>query len=478
MAIPLVIGDANRRWWVLGATGGSLAIVLLDEVVVGVALPTIRDDLGMSQLASHWIVNAYMLALTAFVAAGGRLGDVIGHRPVFIGGAVVFGAASLASGLAASGEWLLASRAAQGAGAAALWSTGVAMTGMVFPAGERGRAFAYYTLGGTAAMLVGPFVGGLLTEFASWRWIFFLNLPVAAGVVWVTVAAWREPPETATDRPSFDLPGLTSLSAVLLPLVLALMQAPDWGWGSPAVIVLLAAAAAALPVFLLVESRVSEPLIDIELFRRPTVVGANLVLLAAQFSKIAMIVFGALFLQDKIGMSPFEAGVAILAALAPVALTIRRAGRMTDEIGSRLPTLVGTATMTAGLAWVAIFASQESYPLLLPGLVLWGLSLPFFFTPPRAAVLDIVPLDKHGEAGGVLTTAQMLGGTLGVSLLGAVLVDSGSYSALFGLAAAVTAGAWCATFFLIDHVKTAAKRSIAHWPADNVGRATGGGPRG
>jgi MFS family permease len=338
-----------------------------------------------------------------------------------------------------------------------MWSTGIGMTASVFGPSERGKAFAYYGFGGTIALCLGPFVGGLLTEVASWRWIFFINLPIVAGVIAVMAVAWREPDRTALKAP-FDYRGLALSALILVPLVLGLMQGPDWGWDSASVLALLAIAAIALPVFAWLELRAAAPLIDVRLLRQKTVVASNVALAAAQFSKMSVIVFGALFLQDRLGMSPLEAGAALLAATAAVALGLVPSGRLTDKHGPRWPTLLGVTGMLIGLVWLAIFVPEKSYPLLLPGFVLWGASLPFFFTPPRSATMNIVPEEKHDEAGGVMTTSQMLGGTLGISVLGAVLVDSGSFAAIFAVTAGLTALAWLVCFPLMQRPEPHHKR--------------------
>jgi EmrB/QacA subfamily drug resistance transporter len=447
MAQRAAEGEAARRWWILAATGGSLAIVLLDETVVGVALPTIRDDLGMSQLLSHWVVNAYLLVLTVFVAAAGRLGAVVGQGRVFIAGAAVFGAGSLASALSPGSAMLIAARSVQGLGGAALFAVGVAMTGIAFSDRERGHAIGLYGVIGTVAIALGPFVGGFLTDAASWRWIFVLNLPLVAVTIAIVASVWREP-EYGGARPRFDGLGLVTLGLVLGPLVLALMQAPDWGWSSPAVIGLLLLSASALAAFVHTERRAADPLIELELLERPTVVGSNLVLASAQFTKIAVIVFGALYLQEAVGLSPFEAGAALLVAMGPVPFVGGWAGRITDRRGSRAPTLAGIVVMTAALAWLAAFAGESRFLLLVPGLLGWGLSIQFFFTPPETALMNAVPPEKRGEAGGIAVTAQMLGGTLGVAVLGAVLLDSG-FAAVFALSAGVAAITWVAAYLLL-----------------------------
>lgn len=253
---------------------------------------------------------------------------------------------SLAAGLAQSGEWIILARAAQGAGAAVVFSITVAMIGAVFPKQELGRAFGIFGLVATLALGLGPFVGGLVTELISWRVIFFLNLPLVVAVVVVIAAAWREPGREGP-RPRFDYGGQLALMAMLLPLVLALTQGPDWGWGSPAVIALLAVAVLATPVFVLVERRSREPLIDFEVLARPLVAGCNVVVAGAQFTKIAVIVFGALYFQEGLDMTPLGAGAALLTAMALTPITGSLAGSLIDRYGNRLTTLVGASRWEA-----------------------------------------------------------------------------------------------------------------------------------
>lgn len=422
-------------------------MVLLDETVVGVALDTIREDLGMSDLFSHWVVNAYLLTLTLSVAAAGRLADVIGVRDTFLVGAAVFGVASVAAGIAQSGEWLVAARAVQGVGGAFMFTIGTTMCGIAFEERQRGFAIGIYGVIGTIAIALGPFVGGVLVEFASWRWIFFLNIPIALAAVAIVLTAWRDPEGIGT-RPHFDVRGLLGLSLLLGPLVLALMQAPEWGWDDPATIGLLALSALGGLVFTRVELRVPEPLIELELLARPTVLGANLTLLFAQFGKVSLIVFGALYLQGPVGFTPLEAGAALLLANALVPPGALIAGRVTDSRGARGPLLLGLVCVTASFAWIAALAGEESLPVLIPGLLLYGWSQGFLFGPAIAAILNAVPPEKRGEASGVLTTAQMLGGALAVPVLGAALLDHG-YTEVFWVTAGLALVTLVISFFTV-----------------------------
>ena len=444
MSQLLGITDTNRKWWILAATGGSLALVLLDEGVF-LALPTIRDELGLSEVLTQWIVNAYVLALTVSVAAAGRLGDIVGHRPVFIGGAAMLSAGSVIVGIAEGTELLLAGRAIQGLGTAGILSLGVSMTGIAFAERERGVALGIYGLVGAVSAAVSPFLGGLLTDELSWRWIPLLNIPFALALIMIVAVAWREPQRDSA-RAAFDAPGLSLLLATLVPLVVALMQAPVWGWGSPTVISLFAVSALSLAGFVWVERRATSPLIDLEMLRRPTVLGANAVVACAQFSVLTMLVFGSIYLQDRLGMSALLAGTALLAAVVPSLFTSILAGQLSDRFGSRSPALAGTAASFLALAWIAFLVPAESYVLLLPGFVVWGLALSFLFTPSQTAVMNAVAAHKRGEMAGIQTTGRQLGGTLAVAVLGSVLVSTDSFGAVFAIAAAVTLAVWMVAF--------------------------------
>ena len=449
----LGINESNRRWWILAAAGGSLAIFLLDEILVGVALPTIRDDLGTSQLVAQWAVNAFVLAFTAVVAATGRLGDLLGHRLVLISGAALLVGGAIAAGTAQSGEWLIAGRAVMGLGTAGLFSMGIAMVGIAFAQNERGFAIGIYSLIGASAAAIAPILGGVITDLATWRLIFFLNVPLAVAVVAIMTTAWHAP-VAATQAARFDRRGFLLLLLFLIPLVLALMQSPVWGFSSPAFVALIVVSALALVGFVWVERRVTAPLVDFNLFRSPTSVGSNVVIFCAQFAKMAVLVFGALYLQDRLNMSPLEAGGALVAATAPGWIASIVAGRMTDRIGTRAPTLLGVGAMAISLIVLTLLLPDERYVVLIPGFLLFGLALPFFFVPPRTAIFNLVPEHSRGEASGVMTTTQMLGGALAIAVLGSALLESESYVVVFGITTGVTLAAWATAFLLVERRPT------------------------
>jgi EmrB/QacA subfamily drug resistance transporter len=424
------IDDDNRKWWILASLSGVLGMIVLDETVVGVALPTIRNDLGMSQVGSHWVVDSYLLVFTSLAAAGGRLGDLIDMKRVFIAGLAVFGIASLAAGLSEDGTAIITARGIQGIGAAIIFPTSVAMITQVFPAEQRGLAFRIQTMTGGTFISLGPLVGGFFTEVISWRWVFWINLPFVVVIAFIMSVAWLTPPRQGRS-PRPDLPGLITLVLGLGALVLGIMQGAVWGWSAAATVVLLAGGTVMILVFAVVESRVSEPLVEVTLFRNATITGSNLVIFAGQFSKIAIVVFGALYLQDVLHMSPLRAGVALLAAVVPTAFTSLLAGRLADRFGARWLSLGGLLLNASAVLSIGFAVSWESYELLVPPLVIWGATLPFLYVPTRRAVVNAVPMEKHGQASGITLSAQLLGGTIGMAVCGAVLASTGDFRLVF-----------------------------------------------
>ena len=426
----VLINDKNRKWWILAAMGGILGLILLDETVVGVALPTIRRDLGLSLVNGHWVINAYLLVFAGLTAAAGKFSDIIGLKKIVIVGIAIFGLASLASGFAESGAWLITARAVQGIGAAAILPASMAMIAIVFPEEQRGTALGIYGAIGTVFLSLGPLAGGFFTDFVSWRWIFWINPPIVVGIALVLLASWTDAPH-AHPASRIDYPGLVSLVSGLGMLVFAIMQGPEWGWTHPAVWGLLLAAVVALTVFVAVELRSKIPLIEVDLFRSASFSVSNMVVFTGQVSKIAMFVFGALYFQHALKMSPLVAGVALLSATAPIAFTALPAGWITDRFGQRRPALFGLAVTVVVFIWIGFAVVWDRYDLLLPAMLIYGVTQPLLFVPPMRAVMNAVPADKQGQAGGIVLSAQFLGGTIGMACLGALLVATGSYQVVF-----------------------------------------------
>lgn len=424
------IDDNSRKWWILAAMGGSLGLILLDETVVGVALPTIQRELGLSEVGSHWVVNAYLLVLAGLAAACGRFADSVGVKRLYLAGASVFALASLAAGFAGSGTALIVARGIQGIGAAVIFPVSLAMVSIVFPAKQRGMALGIYGTLGTVLLCLGPLIGGLFTDFLSWRWIFWVNPPIVVAIGLVVLFAWRDAPhEPAAGR--FDGAGLVSLIGGLALLVFGLMQGPDWGWSSVAVWPPLVLGIVLLAAFAIIEMRKQAPLIEVDLFGNASFTACVLVVFLAQFTKMPVIVIGALYFQTELHMSPLGAGFALLVAVIPEPFLAIPSGRVADRIGSRKPTLVGVAATAASILWIGVAADWNSYAALVPALIVWGSCQPFLFVPPQRVVMNAVPINKQGQAGGILQTAQLLGGTIGMAISSALLTATGDYDTVF-----------------------------------------------
>jgi EmrB/QacA subfamily drug resistance transporter len=420
----------SRKWWILCAMCGAGGLILLDETVIGIALPTIERDIGMSMVAGHWVVNAYLLVFAGFAAAGGKMGDIIGLNRAFSIGVAAFGLGSLAAGSAGAESWLIAARAVQGFGAAVIFPATIAIVAAVFPTAQRGTAIGILLSAANIFLAAGPLVGGFLIETFSWRWIFWVNVPIVALVKLAMSAAWpREPRKDG--RPGIDYAGLLTLAAALGMVVFAMMQGASWGWTHAVILGFLLGGALCIALFAVIEQRKDAPLIEVDLFRDGSFTAYNLVLFSAQVSKMAVVVFGALYLQHVLRMGPLTAGLCLLAAVVGSPVFGVPAGRLIDRVGPRGPALLGLASLTLGMIWIGGASVWDSYPLLLPGLVLWGAALPFCYAAPLRAVMSAVPVAKQGQASGISITTRLLGATIGMAACSTLFAMTGSYQAVF-----------------------------------------------
>ena len=413
------LNDDNRRWWTLGAMCFALFMVMLDNTVVNVALPSIQDDLGASLSGLEWTVNAYTLTFAVLLVTGGRLGDVFGRRRMFLAGVVVFALSSAAIGFAPTQGWLVAGRAVQGMGAAFMMPGTLSIITNAFPPEERGKAIGTWAGVSALALAIGPVVGGALTEYVSWRAIFFLNLPVAAGAVIVTLFAARESRDETVGR-AVDPAGIATLSVGLTALVLALVEGNAWGWGSPAILGLLGLAVAGLVGFAVLEPRVRAPMVDFDFFRSRTFLGANLVAFTVTFAMLAMFFFTALYMQNFLGYDALEAGIRFLPATAVIIFAAPIAGRLADRIGPRRLMAGGLVVVAVALYLQTRISVDSGYELLLPAFILMGLGMGFVISPMSTAAMNAVSADKAGAASGILSMSRMVGGTFGVAALGAL----------------------------------------------------------
>jgi EmrB/QacA subfamily drug resistance transporter len=418
----LALNDDNRRWWTLAAMCFALFMIMLDNTVVNVALPSIKKDLDASLATLTWTVSAYTLSLGVLLITGGRLGDIFGRRKVFLLGVVLFAASSAFIGFSQTDAWLIAGRVVQGAGAALMMPATLSIITNTFPPHERGKALGTWAGVSGLALAIGPVVGGYLVEYVSWQSIFFLNLPVAAGALAITLFATHESRDE-TVLPKLDLAGIAAISIGLGALTLALVEAHTWVWGSATNVGLFAVAAIGLATFARVERRVSVPMVDFDYFRSRTFLGASLVAFIVSFAMLAMFFFIAIYLQDIEHYTPLQAGLRFLPTTLMVILVAPLSGRLADRIGPR-PLMTGGLLLVAiSLFWQSFLSVDSGFAFLAPGFVLMGTGMGLVMPPMSAAAMNAVDRTKAGVAGGILSMSRMIGGTLGVAVLGAFISD-------------------------------------------------------
>jgi EmrB/QacA subfamily drug resistance transporter len=420
----LAITDDNRRWWTLGAMCFALFMIMLDNTVVNVALPSIQRGLHATTSALEWTVNAYTLTFAVLLVTGGRLGDIFGRRRMFLFGVAVFGTSSFLIGLSQSDTWLIVFRALQGVGAGFMMPATLSIITNTFAAHERGRAIGTWAGVSAMALAIGPVVGGLLVQDVSWQSIFFLNVPVAALAIVVTLFAARESRDETAGR-TVDLPGVATLTIGLASLVLGLVQSNTWGFGSARVIALFAVAVVALAAFVAIELHSRAPMVDFGFFRSRSFLGANSVAFIISFAMLAMFFFLALYMQDILGYSPLQAGLRFLPATCLIMVVAPIAGRLADRVGPRPLMTGGLLSVSAALFLLTRITVHADYGMLAVSLVLMGLGMGFTMSPMSTAAMNSVDRAKAGVASGILSMTRMVGGTFGVAVMGAIIATLG-----------------------------------------------------
>jgi EmrB/QacA subfamily drug resistance transporter len=397
----------------------ALFMIMLDNTVVNVALPSIQRDLGSSLSGLEWTVNGYTLSFAVLLATGGRLGDIFGRRLTFLIGVVLFAASSAAAGLAPSTGALVASRITQGVGGALMMPATLSIVTNAFAPHERGKAIGTWAGVSALALAIGPVLGGLLTEHVSWRAIFYINIPVAIGAVLATLFAVRESRDETVGR-KVDYAGVATLTAGLTALILALIDGNSWGWGSPAIVSLLAGSVLMLALFVAVERRVSSPMVEFPLFGSRNFVGSNLIALVVTFAMMSQFFFLALYMQNILGYSPLQAGVRFLPATLMIVLFAPLAGRLTDRVGPRWLIAVGLTFVSTALYWLTTVDVGTTYADIWPSFILMGFGMALVMSPMSTAAMNAVSEAKAGVASGILSMNRMIGGSLGIAIIGAV----------------------------------------------------------
>jgi EmrB/QacA subfamily drug resistance transporter len=412
---------ATNPWVVLVLICFAQFMVVLDATVVNVALPSIQKDLGMSEANLQWVVNAYTLVFGGFLLLGGRAGDLLGRKRLFLGGVVVFTAASLLDGLATSSGMLIGARALQGLGAAFISPAALAIISTTFKEGsDRAKAlgvWAAIAIGGSAVGLV---LGGALTQAFSWPWIFFINVPVGIAVFIASTQLVPESKDESAHR-SFDVPGAITVTGGLMALVYAIVQTEQKGWGSVTTIVTFVIAVALLVGFVLIELRAKAPLVRLSIFRVRSLSAANVVMFLVGSGLFAMFFFNSLYIQRVLHYGPLKAGLAFLPFTAGIMVSAGIASAWGPKIGIRLVAGVGMVIAAVGLLLMTRVPVDGTYlTSVLPSLLLVSLGMGAVFVPLTLVATTGLEDEDQGLASGLFNTSQQIGGALGLAILSTI----------------------------------------------------------
>jgi EmrB/QacA subfamily drug resistance transporter len=417
-----VLAPENRKWLTLVAVAFGLFMIMLDNTIVNVALPSIQRDLhiGISEL--EWVFNGYALTFGVLMLTGGKLADLLGRRFIFIVGLTIFAAASLACGLATSGGMLIGARVVQGVGSALMNPATLSIITATFPPRQRGMAIGIWAGVAAMALAIGPLAGGLITEHIGWNWIFFINVPVGVIAILFTRLVVSESRDTSAEQ-RLDLPGLLSSGIALFALTYALIEANNYGWTSARILGLFGVAAVGFAAFIVLEAWQRNPMLDLNLFRNSTFAGANTVMLLVGLAMFGVFFYNSLFIQNVLGYSAVQTGATFLPMTVLIILVAPLAGKYSDRVGSRWLMGFGMVLLAASLFIFSRLDASSTFWDILPGLLVGGFGMAFVMTPTTAAAMGSVPVDKAGVGSAVLNSGRQIGGSLGIAVMGAIVLS-------------------------------------------------------
>ncbi|MBX7189507.1 MAG: DHA2 family efflux MFS transporter permease subunit [Solirubrobacterales bacterium] len=397
-------------------------IVVIDASITNVALPSIGKALDIDEKSLSWVVNSYTLVFGGFLLLGGRLADFLGRRRMFMIGMTLFGAASLAGGFAQTEAWLIIARAVQGLGAAIASPAALSIVTTTFAEGsERNRALAIWGAVAGAGGAAGVLLGGVLTEWAGWEWVLFVNVPIAAFVVWQAPQRLVESREEEESERTLDIPGAVTITAGLALLVYGLVDAVNAGWGSSTTMLRIAGALVLIAAFVVIELRSRKPLVPFSIFRNRTLRGANVVGLLTGMSLFSMFFLITLYLQLVLGLSALDAGLAYLPLAVSIILAAGMAGQLVTRLGFKPVVITGMVTVGIALAWFSQISPDGTYlaDVLVPS-ILAGIGLGLTFVPVTIAAMSGTKREEAGLASGLINTSQQVGGALGLAILSSI----------------------------------------------------------
>jgi len=432
--------SSRQRLWTLVIVSFGLFMVVLDNLVVNVALPSIRRDFGASVQSLEWVVSAYVLAYAVLLLTGAALGDGFGRKRMFVAGIALFTASSALAAVAPTTAILIAARASQGIGAAITTPLTLTLIAQAFPPEQRGLALGVWSGVSGIAVALGPLVGGAMTELGSWHWIFWINVPV--GLILAPLALARLQ-ESRGPNSALDLPGVALGSAGLFGLVFGLVKAQTLGWGATVVVGSLIAGAVVLGAFVRHELRAREPMLPLGFFRDRGFAVTNAVSVSMYFGMFGSIFFMTQYMQNVLGNSPLQAGVKLLAWTGAAMVVSPLAGVFSERFGSRTFMVAGLSLQAIALGWLASELSvHQSYASMIAPFVLAGSGMSLVFAPSANAILSAVRVDQAGQASGANNALRELGGVLGITVLSTVFTSHGNVLSAQGFINGLSPAMW------------------------------------
>src|SRR4051812_34097405 len=461
-----------RTRWTLAIVSLALFMVVLDNLIVTVALPSIRDDLGASLQQLEWTVNAYTLAFAVTLIPGAAIGDRFGRKRTFLAGLALFTGSSAAAALASGAGELVAARAMQGIGGAIVAPLTLTLLAEAFPPERRGAALGIWSGISGMGIALGPLVGGAVVDGLSWQWIFWINVPLGIALLPLAAALLNE-----SHGPSrrLDVPGLALVTTGLFGLVFGLVRGQAEGWGSPLIVASLAAGAVLLAAFVAWERLTAQPMLPVDLFGNRAFAVTNAVSFFMYFGTFGAIFLITQFVQQVMGYAPFDAGVRMLVWTGATAIASPIAGVLAERRGARGLMVAGLALQGAALAWLAMIVTTTSTNAeLWPAFATAGLGMGLVFAPSASALLSVVAPQRAGQASGTNNAIREVGGVFGVAVMSTIFAGAGSFAspqafvdgftpALWLGAAVVAAGALVA--LALPHKRAAAREVAAPVPA-------------
>ncbi len=410
----------NAKWFTLAAACFALFMALLDNLVVNVALPTLSRDLNASTTQLQWIVSAYILVFAALQITVGGVGDRLGRKRWFMYGIALFTATSVLAAFSRNAEMLIVFRALQGLGAAMIMPLSLSIISNAFPPEERGRAIGIWSAVSVSGLAFGPVIGGLLVQYASWHWIFLVNVPIGIGALLVTSAVVTESKDTS-GQVATDIPGTVTVTGAIGALVFGLIEAGERGWGDPLILASFAVSAVFMAAFIFVESRAEKPMVPLSFFRSRAFTGANLDSFAVAFLISGIAFFGTLFLQNVHGFSPVRAGMALLPMVTVMMIASPISGSLVNRLGPAR--LISTGMIISGIGVLLFMRANVdgSYIDLLPSYLVMGFGNALIFAPMTTTVLNSVESSRSGVASAVNGAIREVGFAFGIAFLGTLM---------------------------------------------------------